>query len=63
MTYKLNPEIEKIISPVVVTDGKNRWEFANGRKAEEAVFDKQYNIISYKAEGDKVEVSVEEFRV
>ncbi|MBQ9360943.1 MAG: hypothetical protein IJT96_07885 [Lachnospiraceae bacterium] len=63
MTYKLNPEIEKIISPVVVTDGKNRWEFANGRKAEEAVFDKQYNITSYRAMGDTVEVSVEEFRV
>ena len=62
MTYKLNPEVEKIISPVVVTDGKNRWEFANGRKAEEAVFDKQYNITSYRAMGDTVEVSVEELR-
>ena len=62
MTYKLNPEVEKIISPVVVTDGKNRWEFANGRKAEEAVFDKRYNITSYRAMGDTVEVSVEELR-
>ena len=62
MTYKLNPEVEKIISPVVVTDGKNRWEFANGRKAEETVFDKQYNITSYRAMGDTVEVSVEELR-
>lgn len=60
MTYKLNPELSKITSPVVLIDGDCRMEFQNGKALTEAVFEKRYLIKSLTAVENKVEIVVEE---
>ena len=61
MTYKLNPRLEKIISPIVLIfpDGSKR-EYASGSAVAEAVFDRKYNIFSLCARESKVEITLEE---
>lgn len=76
MTYRINPEIAKIESPVKIiwagetgnspnqlrlTDEHNEWTFDSGKKACEAVFDKQYNVLGYKAVNSSVEINVYSF--
>ncbi len=76
MTYKLNPEVRRILSPVCITwngTSGNRedrleqtapaqqWHFASGADAAEAVFDRHFNILSYRASGDTVDIVVYEF--
>ncbi len=76
MTYRLNPEIAKIQSPVRIRwngiSGRDSghclsigtpetWEFDNGNDAAAAVFDRHFNVISYRAENDTVVIEVFEF--
>ena len=57
MTYKLTPEIRKIVSPVVLVfpDG-NRHEYGSGETLAEAVFEERYIISSLRAVKNKVEI-------
>lgn len=54
MTYKVNPNVSKITSPVVtVIDGKET-RYENGAVLANAEFDENYVIASIAAKGDTV---------
>ena len=61
MTYKLNPSLEKIQSPVVLIfpDGERR-EYINGVAVVEDVFDQMLLIDTIRAVGDTVEIKLTE---
>lgn len=60
MTYKLNPEVRKIISPVnLVIDGETR-HYPNGEALTELTFDKRYRIVSLSAHDGEVVLNLEE---
>ncbi|MBQ8095454.1 MAG: hypothetical protein IJ242_18015 [Clostridia bacterium] len=76
MTYKLNPEIGKIESPVkIIWNGKRGngiteipnagesqcWMFENGKEAVDAVFEQHFNVTAYRANGSTIEIEVYEF--
>ena len=76
MTYKLNPEIAKIASPVqIVWNGeegnhvdrllncgdRKEWFFSSGREACEAVFDKHFNTMEYRAIDNHINILVYHF--
>lgn len=62
MTYKINPEVEKILSPIklVLENGESQM-FENGKQLAKAVFDKHYNIQSYEVKENYLEICVYEF--
>lgn len=62
MTYKINPEVEKIKSPVrlICDDGTDKM-FTSGKELADAVFDKHYNISSYTVRDGYLEICVYEF--
>ena len=64
MTYKLNPEVRKIISPVALTfgDGADEQRFPNGEALANAEFDKNYCIEAVSARDDCVVLTVQENR-
>ncbi len=61
MTYRLNPVIEKIESPVriLLIDTGQEKRYKSGSDACADVFDKQYNIRSISAKSDIVEIEME----
>lgn len=60
MTYKLNPELRVIKSPVVlVIDGEER-SFPDGKALVGEVFDKNYVVASITARDDIVVIELEE---
>lgn len=61
MTYKLNPEIRKIISPIVLIfpDGTKR-QYESGKDAVDAVFDHKYTISTLCAVNDIIELKLVE---
>ena len=62
MTYKINPEVEKILSPIklVLENGESQM-FESGKRLAQAVFDKHYNIQSYEVKENYLEIRVYEF--
>ena len=62
MTYKLNPEVRKIISPIVLTfsDGAGEQSFSNGAALADALFQKRYCIETISAKEEHVVVTVKE---
>ena len=60
MTYKIEPFIEKIKSPVVLVIGEDRREFEDGDAACRAVFDRKWKVAKIAAIENKIEVSLEE---
>ncbi|MBQ8698221.1 MAG: hypothetical protein IJ521_04395 [Schwartzia sp.] len=61
MTYKMNPGIAKMKSPVIVLlPTGEEMRFATGEEAAAADFDKHYVIAEITAKGDKLLVEVEE---
>ncbi|MBR3245125.1 MAG: hypothetical protein IKF90_20940 [Parasporobacterium sp.] len=57
MTYKLNPAIAKVKSPVILVYPENRREeYRSGEDAAEAVFEERYEIREIRAVHDKIEV-------
>lgn len=61
MTYKLNPAIGKIESPVILClPSGERREYQNGAEVTEDVFDHKYLIESLRAVGDTVEIDLVE---
>ena len=61
MTYKLNPEIRKILSPVVLIfpDG-TKQQHASGKAAADTVFDHKYLISTLRAINDAIELKLVE---
>ena len=61
MTYKLNPELRKLRSPVVLVfpDGETR-AFENGTAVTEAVFDRSYQLEALRARDGVIEVKLAE---
>nr|WP_297703733.1 hypothetical protein [uncultured Butyrivibrio sp.] len=60
MTYKLNHELGKIVSPIelLFPDGSSR-EYANGAEALAEEFDERYVISSISAKENKIVISLE----
>ena len=61
MTYKLNPEIHKILSPIVLVfpDG-TKQQYENGNAVTNAVFDHKYVISTLCAVNDIIELKLVE---
>ena len=61
MTYKLNPEIQKIKSPIVLAfpDG-TKQQYESGKVAADAVFEHKYVISTLRAINDIVELKLVE---
>ena len=60
MTYKIDPSIEKIKSPVVLVIGEDRREFEDGAAACRSVFDRKWKVAEIAAIESKIEISLEE---
>ena len=61
MTYKLEPSLEKIVSPVILVfpDG-SRKEYPDGVSVRNQIFGVKYLIDSVRAAGNAVEVVLKE---
>lgn len=61
MTYKLNPDICKIMSPVIlIFPNGNKREYDNGKKAADDTFRCKYMISEMRAVDGKVEIKLME---
>ena len=62
MTYKLNPEVKKIASPIKIkfVGSDDVLSFANGVALAEADFEKNYLIESVSAKDDSIEITLRE---
>lgn len=60
MTYKLNPEVKKITSPVVLMIDGEQQEYPDGLTLSEVYFQKQYFVSSLSAQDGKVVLSLKE---
>ena len=64
MTYKLNPEVSKIQSPVIlrIEGGELSTDetYANGAELANATFEKNYVMRSLAAQGDVIVLTVSE---
>ena len=59
MSYKLNPFLSKIESPVrLCFPNEDIIDFLNGSELAEAVFENRYVVKSLKAVGDKIEIEL-----
>ena len=64
MTYKLNPELKKIQSPITLAfpDGSSS-EYQSGTDVTSAVFEKRYIVASLRAIENSIEIRLEEASV
>lgn len=61
MIYKLNPELEKILSPVaLIFPDMLKREYPDGKSVTEAVFDRCYRVESLRAIEGTVEIKLVE---
>lgn len=64
MTYKLNPEVSKIKSPVIlrIEGGESSVDkiYADGAELANAIFEKNYVVRSLAAQGDVIVLTVSE---
>ena len=60
MTYKLNPEIEKITSKLLIVIDDKEIMFGNGKEAAKKVFDRNYLIDFISAKDNTVVVVLKE---
>lgn len=70
MTYKLEPGLSRITSPVRLifpAEGKNgdsrQEEYENGLAATETEFDKKWRVVELRADGGVIEVVLEQMDV
>lgn len=61
MTYKLNPEIGKILSPIILVfpEGESVC-YPDGEAVNDASFEKPYQITAIRAVDNSIEVTLEE---
>lgn len=61
MTYKLNPEIRKILSPVIlIFPNGDKREYDNGKKAADDTFACKFTVSEMRAVDGKVEIKLTE---
>jgi len=60
MTYKLNPALKNIESPVILIINGNKKEYENGEQLTNAVFTKNYDIQSIRAVNNSIEIELKE---
>lgn len=62
MTYKLNPEVKKITSPIIIKfDGSEEvLSYEDGAALAEADFEKNYLIDSVSAKDSSIEITLRE---
>lgn len=59
MTYKLNPELRLITSPVtLIFPGGVRHQYSSGAAVADQVFNERYRVTEIRAAGDVVEISL-----
>ncbi len=58
MTYHLNPELRKIISLVVIRDGKQEWQFRNGEELIAYSFQQPYTVDSIRSVDAHIEIGI-----
>lgn len=63
MTYKLNPIIEKIESPVIIRIPGEQRIYESGRAAAADVFDRNFAISALRADGGNVVITLSELQV
>jgi len=61
VTYKLEPGLNRISSPVVLIlpDGKH-MKFENGKMVSQALFDRKYQAVEFKANSNDIEIVLKE---
>lgn len=61
MTYKLEPGLSRITSPIIlIFPGGEKTEYRNGEAAYAAVFDRKWKVAEIAAKENKIEISLEE---
>ena len=60
MTYKLNPELRNIQSPVVLVIDDTVTEYPNGESLMELVFEKRYSVEHMRARDNKIVILLQE---
>ena len=60
MTYKLNPALSKIQSPLLLLIDGEETEYRNGKALAEQVFEKNYLVDSISAKADRIVISLTE---
>lgn len=64
MTYKLNPELRLITSPVaLIFPGGVRHQYSSGAAVAEKTFNERYRVTEIRAAGDVIEISLEPMMV
>ena len=64
MTYKLEPGLSRITSPIVlIFPNHTSQRYESGERACEAVFDHRYRVVEMRAAGDMIEIRLEEMDV
>lgn len=60
MTYKLEPGLGRIMSPILLRfpDGAKK-EYKSGKELCEMAFDRNYRVTESRAVGDRIEIRVE----
>jgi len=58
MTYYLNPELNNILSPVIVKISSIELKFSNGKELCEHKFDKHYIVKSIWAKNDIINIEL-----
>ena len=60
MTYKLEPGLERITSPIVLIFPDHTESFSSGEEACKAAFDKRWRVVEIRAVESTVEIKLEE---
>ena len=63
LTYKLEPGLSRITSPVRLIFPERAEEYENGKEAVDDLFDKKWRVVELRARENVVEVVVEEMDV
>ena len=64
MTYKLEPGLSRITSPIKLhLPGREIKEFENGAAICSDVFDHRYVVVEIRAAGDTIEIRLEEMEM
>ena len=63
MTYKLEPGLARIISPVRLVMKDEVREYRDGKEAADDLFNKKWKVTEIRAAEEKIEVVVEEMNV
>ena len=63
MTYKLEPGLSRITSPVRLIFPEGAEEYRSGLEACEAEFDKKWRVVELRVAGDVVEIRLTEMDV